>query len=259
MARLFLELCYIGTNYHGWQVQPNGVTVQERVQDAIEKVTGVRSGLTGCSRTDAGVHAAMFCCAFDTESPLRGEKMTAALNAWLPTDIAVTSCREVPAAFHPRYDALGKEYRYLIWNAPARNPFWEGRALYQRRRLDVSVMDAAAAAFLGTHDFSAFCSAGSEVEDRVRTVTKSTVCREGNLVTFSVAADGFLYNMVRIMMGTLLDIESGKRPADGIPALLSGGDRDGAGPTAPAHGLYLHRVFYEWDKKEETPWPANET
>lgn len=244
MQRLLLTLRYIGTRYHGWQVQPNGVTVQEVMQNAIERVTGVRSALTGCSRTDAGVHADMFCCAFDTESPLRGGKMVMALNAWLPEDVAVYDCREVAAEFHPRYAALGKQYVYRIWNDPARNPFWEGRALHVRRPLSMDVMQAAAADFLGTHDFSAFCAAGSEVVDRVRTVSESTVTREGSLVTFTVAADGFLYNMVRIMMGTLLDIESGKLAADCVPQLLQQTDRAAAGYTVPACGLQLNRVYY---------------
>lgn len=245
MQRLLLTLRYIGTRYHGWQVQPNGMTVQQVMQDAIERVTGVRAPLTGCSRTDAGVHAEMFCCAFDTASPLRGGKMAMALNAWLPEDVAVYDCREVAADFHPRYAAVGKQYVYRIWNDPARNPFWEGRALHLRRPLSLPVMQAAAADFCGRHDFSAFCAAGSDVEDRVRTVRESTVTREGSLVTFTVAADGFLYNMVRIMVGTLLDIESGKLPQGCVPMLLSQPDRAAAGYTAPACGLYLHKVYYE--------------
>ncbi len=240
-----LTIQYIGTRYHGWQVQPNAVTVQQLMQDAIEKVTGVRSPLTGCSRTDAGVHAEMFCCVTDTESAVTEEKMVAALNAWLPPDVAVTSCRAVAADFHPRYDARGKQYQYRIWNRPARNPFLEGRALHCRRPLDVQKMNRAAAGFLGCHDFSAFCAAGSDVEDRVRTVTECRVSEQDGLVTFTVAADGFLYNMVRIMVGTLLDIESGRLQEDVIPALLESPDRAAAGHTAPACGLYLTHVYYD--------------
>ena len=245
MARLLLTLRYIGTRYCGWQVQPNGVSVQQTVQDAIERVTGVRAALTGCSRTDAGVHADAFCCTFDTASPLRGDKLAAALNAHLPMDIAVSDCREVADSFHPRYDAQGKRYRYRIWNAPARNPFWEGRALHVRRRLDAAQMAEIAAAYVGTHDFSAFCAAGSSVQDHVRTVRDCTVAREGELVTFSVTANGFLYNMVRIMVGTLLDMQSGRIPQDALPAILASGDRARAGATAPACGLYLDHVFYD--------------
>lgn len=248
MQRLLLTLRFVGTRYHGWQVQPNGVTVQETLQNAVGRVTGVRSGITGCSRTDAGVHAAMFCCAFDTESPLRGDKMASALNAHLPEDIAVYGCREVAADFHPRYSAAGKRYLYRIWNAPQRNPFWEGLALHVKRPLDADRLNRAADAYRGTHDFAAFCAAGSSVKDTVRTVRRSEVYREGDLVTFLVEADGFLYNMVRIMAGTLLDIADGKRPPDGIPAALSSGKRSAAGRTAPAYGLILDRVFYDFIK-----------
>ena len=254
--RLQLDLRFIGTRYHGWQVQPNGVTVQQRVQDAIQAVTGVRSPLTGCSRTDAGVHASMFCCAFDTDSPLRGDKMAAALNAHLPADLAVTGCRERPADFHPRYDAVAKRYVYRILNAPARDPFWEGRALHCRCPLDPEVMAEGATLYRGTHDFSAFCSAGSEVEDRVRTVYEARVDRQGELVTFTVTADGFLYNMVRIMVGTLLDLERGRLSREDILRALAEGRRELAGPTAPACGLYLDHVFY---REEGAPWQANGT
>lgn len=240
-----LRLSYTGTAYHGWQVQKNAVTVQETLQDAIQRVTGVRSGVTGCSRTDAGVHAEMFCCAFDTASPLRGARLLGALNACLPRDIAVYDCREVPADFHPRYHARGKRYVYRIWNAPARNPFWEGRALQLRRPLDDSAMSAQAADFLGRHDFAAFRAAGSAVEDTVRTVSRAEVSRQGELVLFTVEADGFLYNMVRIMVGTLLAQQAGQIPDGGIPAILTSGDRNRAGATAPACGLYLDAVRYE--------------
>lgn len=251
--RLLLTLRYVGTRYHGWQVQPNGVTVQQVVQDAIERVTGVRAALTGCSRTDAGVHATMFCCAFDTQSPLRDGKMVMALNAWLPPDVAVYRCQEVPDTFHPRYDARGKQYVYRLWNSPARHPFWEGRALHLRRPLAIEPMQQAAQAFLGTHDFSAFCSAGSTVEDHVRTVRESTVSREDELITFTVTADGFLYNMVRIMVGTLLDVESGRLTMADVATALETGARAHAGYTAPACGLYLNQVYYDaevWGRGE---------
>ena len=240
-----LTLQYIGTNYHGWQVQPGVVTVQQCIQDAIERVTGVRSPLTGCSRTDAGVHAEMFCCTTTTSSQIPCEKLVAALNAWLPCDIAVVDCCPVTEEFHPRYDARGKQYQYRIWNRPARNPFLEGRALHVKRPLDVEKMQRAANDFLGKHDFSAFCAVGSDVEDRVRTVSRSTVTARDGMVTFTVTADGFLYNMVRIMVGTLLDIESGKREEGCIPVALATGAREAAGHTAPACGLYLTCVYYE--------------
>lgn len=254
MARLQLDLRFIGTRYHGWQVQRGAITVQQRMQDAIQAVTGVRSPLTGCSRTDAGVHAAMFCCAFDTDSPLRGDKMAAALNAHLPADLAVTGCRERPEDFHPRYDAVAKRYVYRILNTPARDPFWEGLALHCRRPLDLAAMQRTAELFVGTHDFSAFCSAGSDVADRVRTVYQAEVARRGEMVTFTVTADGFLYNMVRIMVGTLLEAEMGRLSSDRVARALQEGKRDLAGHTAPPWGLYLDHVFYG---EEGTPWQAN--
>ncbi len=248
MQRLLLTLRYDGSRYHGWQVQKNGITVQETLQDAVERLTGIRSGLTGCSRTDAGVHAEMFCCAFDTASPLRGEKMVKALNAHLPRDIAVYGCREVEADFHPRYAALGKRYVYRIWNASERNPFWEGRALHCRRPLDAAFLNEQAAAYVGTHDFASHQAAGSTVEETIRTVRRAEVERRGEMVLFTVEADGFLYNMVRIMAGTLLGLQAGSLEAGSIPAILESGSRERAGATAPACGLYLDHVFYPHEK-----------
>lgn len=248
MQRLLLTLRYDGSRYHGWQVQKNAITVQETLQDAVERLTGIRSGLTGCSRTDAGVHAEMFCCAFDTASPLRGEKMVKALNAHLPRDIAVYGCREVEADFHPRYAALGKRYVYRIWNAPERNPFWEGRALHCRRPLDAAFLNEQAAAYVGTHDFASHQAAGSTVEETIRTVRRAEVERRGEMVLFTVEADGFLYNMVRIMVGTLLGLQAGSLEAGSIPAILESGSRERAGATAPACGLYLDHVFYPHEK-----------
>ncbi|MBR3290104.1 MAG: tRNA pseudouridine(38-40) synthase TruA [Clostridia bacterium] len=245
MIRLCLTLRYLGTRYHGWQVQPNGVTVQQLLQDAIEAVTGVRSGVTGCSRTDAGVHADAFVCVTDTESPLRGERMCAALNAHLPWDIAVYDCREVAPDFHPRYAARGKRYVYRIWNGRARNPFYEETAWHVARPLDDRRMNEAAQGFVGTHDFAPFCAAGSGVEDTARTVTRCEVTRQGDLVEVTVEANGFLYNMVRIMVGTLLDIAEGRLPADAIRVAFVTGDRGAAGVTAPAQGLCLAEVYYE--------------
>ncbi len=244
MARLCITLRYDGTAYHGWQVQPNAVTVQVKLQDAVEAVTGVRVGVTGCSRTDAGVHAEMFCCAIDTDSPLRGDKMASALNFHLPPDIAVYAVDEMAADFHPRYHAQGKRYIYRIWNGTQRHPVYDKYALHRKGRLDEVLMNRAAAAYIGTHDFTAFCAAGSDVEDTVRTVTACRVERQGDLVIFVVEADGFLYNMVRIMVGTLLEIAEGRMAQTAISAILKDGRRENAGPTAPAKGLCLQQVFY---------------
>ena len=246
MQRIMLTLRYDGTAYHGWQVQPNAVTVQQTLQDAIEAVTGVRSGVIGCSRTDAGVHADMFCCTFDTASPLRGNKLCSALNFHLPADVAVYDAHEVAADFHPRYGAAGKRYVYRIWNGAQRHPVYAGYALHRNAPLDVAFMNRVAAQFVGTHDFAAFCGAGSDLQGTtVRTIRACGVERQGDLVLFTVEGDGFLYNMVRIMVGTLLEIAAGRLTEDSIPAILESGDRGMAGPTAPAHGLCLEQVFYD--------------
>lgn len=246
MQRLMLTLRYDGTAYHGWQVQPNAPTVQQTLQDAVERVTGVRSGLTGCSRTDAGVHADMFCCTLDTDSPLRDNKLCSALNFYLPPDIAVYRAAEVAAEFHPRYDARGKRYVYRIWNGAQRHPMYARYSIHRNRPLDAAWLNRAAANYVGSHDFAAFCSADSDVQgSTVRTVRCCGVERRGDMVQFTVEADGFLYNMVRIMVGTLLDMADGRIPADGIPAILAGGDRNRAGATAPAKGLCLQEVFYD--------------
>ena len=246
MARLLLTLRYDGTAYHGWQVQPNGVTVQQVVQDAVEAVTGVRAGVTGCSRTDAGVHADMFCCAIDSETSLRGDKLCSALNFHLPRDVSVYDAREVAADFHPRYHAKGKRYVYRIWNGTQRHPMYEKYAIWLKKHLDVETLNRVVQDYVGTHDFAAFCGAGSDLQGTTeRTIHSCTVTRQGDLVLFTVEGDGFLYNMVRIMVGTLLEIAAGRFAADSIPAILEGRDRAAAGPTAPAQGLCLEQVFYD--------------
>lgn len=246
MARILLTLRYDGTAYHGWQVQPNGVTVQQVLQDAVEAVTGVRSGITGCSRTDAGVHADMFCCAVDTDTPLRGDKLCCALNFHLPRDVSVYDAREVEEDFHPRYCAKGKRYVYRIWNGAQRHPVYDRYAIWLKKPLDEAFLHTVAQSYVGTHDFAAFCGAGSDVQGNTRrTVHACTVTREGDVVLFAVEGDGFLYNMVRIMVGTLLEIAAGRLSPDSIPTILEGRDRTAAGPTAPAQGLCLERVFYD--------------
>ena len=246
MARILLTLRYDGTAYHGWQVQPNGVTVQETLQNAIQAVTGVRAGVTGCSRTDAGVHADRFCCAFDTESALRGDKLCSALNYHLPRDVSVYEAVEVKEEFHPRYHAAGKRYVYRIWNGPQRHPIYDKYAIWVKKPLDVERLNEMVQDYVGTHDFAAFCGAGSDVQGSTeRTIHTCSVTRQGELVLFTVEGDGFLYNMVRIMVGTLLEMAAGRMPAESIPVILDSKDRTKAGPTAPAQGLCLERVFYD--------------
>ncbi len=238
------EIRFIGTNYHGWQVQKNAVSVEQVVQDAIETIFGERLDVKGCSRTDSGVHANKYCFNFRCGSRIKPESIPSALNMYLPDDIAVISSCIVPDDFHARYSSNGKEYIYVINNSPQRDPFLFGRSFHWRWHIDEKLLDRCAKDFVGTHDFSAFCSSKSDVDDTVRTVFRADVCREGDVVKFRVAGDGFLYNMVRIMAGTLLRISEKKFDPDCIGAIIESGDRSRAGFTAPACGLFLNDVFY---------------
>lgn len=248
MKNLLFTLRYDGTNYHGWQVQENAITVQQAFQDAVEHICGVRENVVGCSRTDSGVHADMYCCNMRTDSKLTAEKWKKALNGVLPADIAVTDCREVPFEFHARYDSSGKCYVYRIWNADERNPFINRYSYHYKYPLDADFLNSQAKQLVGKHDFSAFCAAGASTVDNVRTVTRAEVVRRGDEVLMYFEADGFLYNMVRIMVGTLLDISRGKIAKDSINSIILSCDRDRAGATAPAQGLCLECVFYAEDK-----------
>ncbi len=245
MRNLLLTLRFDGSAYHGWQVQENAVTVQQTLQDAIEAVFGARLGVIGCSRTDALVHAKMFFVNFRTDSAIPCERIPYALNAHLPDDIGVYACRQVPDDFHARYSCVSKKYAYVIRNSPFRDPFAVGRATTVCFPLDEAMLHRQAQAFLGTHDFASFAAAGGSVEDTVRTVFDACVRRDGETVIFEVQADGFLYHMVRIMAGTLLDIAAGKLPQGSIPAILRACDRSRAGATAPPQGLYLQSVQYD--------------
>lgn len=245
MRNLLLTICYDGTRYHGWQIQQNAVAVQQVFQEALLKIIAERPDIKGCSRTDSGVHANAYCISLKTEHSIPCERLLNALNHFLPEDIAVKDCREVPLDFHARYSCTGKEYIYQIWNEPVRNPFLQHRALHYWYDLNLDRLNAAAAHYLGIHDFTSFCTLDArERGDLRRTVTKSEVRREGGLVLFTVAADGFLYNMVRIMVGTLLRVAQGKLEPEQIPGILAAQNRKAAGPTAPPCGLYLNRVFY---------------
>ncbi|MBQ2974480.1 MAG: tRNA pseudouridine(38-40) synthase TruA [Clostridia bacterium] len=244
MRNLLLTISFDGTAYHGWQVQENAVTVQQTLQDALEHICSKRDNIVGCSRTDAGVHANMYCCNVRTESSIECRKLVGALNAVLPKDIAALDCVEVDYDFHARYDCKSKEYIYRIWNSPNKNPFLYNYSLHYKYPLDAEFLDRQAKAFIGTHCFDSFCAAGSSVEDTERTVMNAAVERDGDTVIFRVEADGFLYNMVRIMVGTLIDISRGKIPADSIDKIIQAENRSAAGYTAPAHGLYLNKIHY---------------
>lgn len=245
MRNLLVKIAYNGAAYHGWQVQKNALTVQEVVQDAVEKLFGRREDVVGCSRTDTGVHANEYFFNMHTEKGIPCRSVMRGMNTLLPDDVAVLGCTEVEEDFHARYCCTGKEYIYKIWNAESRNPFLHRQCLRYPFPLDIHHLNRAMERFLGTHDFSAFCSAGSDVEDRVRTITQAHASREGDLVTLTVRGDGFLYNMVRILVGTLIEVQEGKLSPDDIPSVIASRDRSRAGKTAPPCGLFLNRVFYQ--------------
>ncbi len=242
---LLLTLRFVGTRYHGFQVQKNAISVCEVFQDAVQKALGCRPDVKGCSRTDAGVHANMYCASMRLENSIPCERLVFALNSRLPGDIAVTACREVPAEFHARYSCTGKEYLYRLHNARVRDPFSAGLAYRWGYVIDADRLDAEAQAFAGRHDFAAFQAKGGDIADTVRTVERFCVRRDGETVLFRVKGDGFLYKMVRIMVGTLLHIAAGKLPPGCIPGIIESRERARAGKTAPACGLYLNNVYYD--------------
>ncbi len=244
MRNLKLWLKYNGTAYHGWQIQDNADTVQGQLERAIEQIFCTKISVNGCSRTDAGVHANEFCCNFRTEKDIACDTLVKALNAKLPFDIAVIKCEEADFNFHARFDTKSKEYIYKIWNSELRNPFLLDTAYQYKYKLDEKLLNEVAKGFVGTHDFKAFCASGSSVTDTVRTVKNAVVTREGDMVVFKVEGDGFLYNMVRIMVGTLIYVNEGKINPDSIKNIIESGERSRAGKTVPPEGLYLNKVFY---------------
>lgn len=239
-----LFLSYDGTLYHGWQMQENAITIQQRLCEAVERILGHTPVIYGCSRTDKGVHANIFCCNFKTEKETPCQKIAYGLNAVLPQDIRVLYCCDESESFNARFDSKGKEYIYKIWNSNVANPFMINYALHYPYLLDAEKLNEQAKDFIGTHDFAAFCAAGSCVKDTIRTIYDCSVTREGDLIIISVKGDGFLYNMVRIMVGTLIYIGCGKIPEGSIPDIIKSKDRKRAGITAKAHGLYLNEVYY---------------
>jgi len=246
VSNVLLTVAFQGTAYHGFQVQQNALSVCTVFQDALEKVLGDRPDVKGCSRTDSGVHALGYCISFHLERPIPCHKLPLAINAHLPTDIRVLSARPVPEEFHARYSSIAKQYVYRVQNSQGQDPFSRGLCWRVGSPLNLQLMQQAAAAAVGRHDFASFMSAGSKITDTVRTVTDFTVSRQGEYLLFTICADGYLYNMVRILVGTLVEIGSGrcKMPMEEI---IAAADRSAAGPRAPAEGLYLDRVYYDLD------------
>lgn len=247
MRNIALRLAYDGSAYHGWQAQAEDATVQQTVERAVEKVMKHPAHVTGCGRTDAGVHALAYCANFRTDCTIPVDRIPLALNSRLPADIAVSAAVEAPENFNAITSCVQKEYIYKIHNSRIRDPFLDRRACFWPAPLKVETMDAAAAGFVGTHDFAAVRSVGTQTRTTVRTVRWCRAAQEGDIITVCVCADGFLYNMVRAIVGTLVYASDGKLDPADIPALLARGDRRLTGPTMPPQGLYMHRVWYAGD------------
>ncbi len=245
MRNIALQLMYEGTAYHGWQVQKTEVTVCETLERAAAAVVGHPVKIVGCGRTDAGVHAKTYVANFHTDSRIPAERVPYALNTHLPEDIVVRSAWDVHDAFNAIDSCVRKEYTYLIYNSRIRDPFYVNRAWFYPRSLDEGIMQRAAQQFVGTHDFAAVRSVGTEVKSTVRTVYYFNVERHGSFIELRVCANGFLYNMVRAMTGTVVYCAEGKLDPEGIGALLASGDRTAAGPTVPPGGLYMSQLWYD--------------
>lgn len=244
MRRIRLIISYDGTNYVGWQVQPNGVSVQELLEKALLKLTGEKIRVEGSGRTDSGVHAKAQVAHFDTGVRMAADKFAIAMNTHLPGDIRVLFSEECDPSFHARFSAKRKEYAYTLQIGPHADVFTRLTALHLHDTPDLDAMQQAAAAVIGTHDFNAFKCTGSSMENTIRTITKSEWTRRGPYLIYKVEGNGFLYNMVRILVGTMLEIGGGKRPVSDMQKAIESGNRSDAGATAPAHGLCLERVVY---------------
>lgn len=239
MKRILLVVAYDGTNYCGWQVQKNGETIEGVLNRELSALFGEEIQVIGASRTDSGVHALGNVAVFDTKSRMPGEKISYALNSRIPEDIRIQRSVEVDADFHPRKCACTKHYEYRILNREFELPCERLNTYFYRRPLDVERMRAACPYFLEEHDFKSFCSIHTQAETTVRTIYGLEVRQEGDLIRIQVSGNGFLYNMVRIIAGTLIQIGSGIREPEVVPDIIKSRDRQAAGPTAPAKGLTL--------------------
>lgn len=245
MRNIALFLTYEGTAYHGWQMQKNLPTIQETLEKAVAMVTGRATHVTGCGRTDAGVHAKCYVANFRTESTIPVDRLPYALNTHLPADIVVTKAFEVGADFNAIGSCAKKEYTYVLYNSRVRDPFYVNRAWFYPKHLDEKIMQAAADQFVGTHDFAAVRSVGTDVKSTVRTVYYYQVERRENLIYLRVCANGFLYNMARAMAGTVVYAAEGKIAPEEIGRILESGNRTAAGPTVPPGGLYMTHLWYD--------------
>ncbi|MBR5223602.1 MAG: tRNA pseudouridine(38-40) synthase TruA [Clostridia bacterium] len=245
MKRVLLTISYDGTDFHGWQYQPELLTVQGVLEEALYKLFSKKVTVIGSSRTDAGVHANGFCCHLDCDDNIPDAAFLRGINSLLPPTVAVLGVKEVESDFHARYDALGKTYIYHIYNSNKKDAFKTRYAWHIERSLNIDLMNEFCQKIVGTHDFSAFCSAGATVETTVRTIKECCVEKNGDDVTLTVTADGFLYNMVRIIVGTAVAVSDKRINPTDIDEILNSKKRDAAGMTAPPQGLFLEKVIYD--------------
>lgn len=244
MKRVMLTVAYDGTAYHGWQIQPNGETIEGILNRCLSETLGEKIEVIGASRTDSGVHAMGNIAVFDTDSPIPADKISYALNQRLPEDIKIQKSEEVASDFHPRHCESRKTYEYRIYCAPFPMPVKRLYAHYTYIPMDEERMRRGASYLVGKHDFKSFCSAEAQVETTVRQVDSVEVVQEGQEIVIRVAGRGFLYNMVRIIAGTLMEVGRGHLAPEEVKTILEAKDRQAAGPTAPACGLTL--VKYEF-------------
>ena len=245
MKRVMLTVAYDGTNYHGWQVQANGETIEGILNRCLSELLGEDVAVIGASRTDSGVHALGNVAVFDTDSPIPADKISYALNRRLPEDIKVQKSEEVARAFHPRHTASRKTYEYRVYCAPFPMPVRRLYTHFTYVPMDITLMQRAAAYLVGTHDLKSFCSTEAQVETTVRRIDSLDVATEGKEIVIRVTGRGFLYNMVRIIAGTLMEVGRGHMAPEEVKRILDARDRQSAGPTAPACGLTLMKILYE--------------
>lgn len=245
MKRIGLIVAYDGTNYCGWQVQPNGITIQGELNRCLSELLGEEIETIGASRTDAGVHAMGNVAVFDTNTRIPGEKISYALNQRLPEDIRIQLSEEMPLDFHPRYCDSVKTYEYRILNRRFPVPTERLYSYFYHYKLDVEKMRAATSYLIGRHDFASFCGSGAQVKSTVRTIRSIEIDRYEDMITIRISGEGFLYNMVRIIAGTLIEIGNGQYPPERMKKILDARDREYAGPTAPARGLTLLGIQFE--------------
>ena len=243
--RVKLVVAYDGTNYCGWQIQPNGITIEEMLNKHLSELLGEHIVVTGASRTDAGVHSMGNVAVFDTNTKMPAEKISFALNQRLPEDIVVQDSCQVPEDFHPRFSKSVKTYEYKILNRRFRLPLERNTSYFYHYPLDVAKIQQAAVYLVGEHDFTSFSSVHAQTNTFVRTIYSLDVSKDGDMISIRITGNGFLYNMVRIIAGTLIQVGAGMIEPEYMEAILAGKDRELAGPTAPAHGLTMVGIAYE--------------